>query len=55
MDGGGGSLIISLLAVVWLAAGMSFNESDVGLELFRVLMIVTFTILPAVMYSHSAR
>jgi len=44
------ALIISLVAVVWLAAGMSFNEGDVGLELFRVLMIVTFTILPAVMY-----
>lgn len=44
------ALIISLFAVVWLAAGMNFNEGDVGLELFRVLMIVTFTILPAVMY-----
>ena len=44
------ALIISLAAVVWLAWGMSFNEGDVGLELFRVLMIVTFTILPAVMY-----
>ena len=44
------ALIISLLAVVWLAAGMRFHEGEVGLELFRVLMIVTFTILPAVMY-----
>ena len=44
------ALIISLVAVVWLAAGMSFHEGEVGLELFRVLMIVTFTILPAVMY-----
>lgn len=44
------ALIFSLVAAVGLAAGMNFNNGGIGLEIFRVLMIVTFTILPAVMY-----